>query len=140
LLAGCFSREVYDGIRDFAHVNPLRALVNNPWFVAIGLSFVVGRFVRAKGLSNGMNAATSLYEGLGFGLVSLVAFSALPVHLLLTRLPANARILYLGYALKFGSFAYLLKLFTRYLVFGDDNVFLRPRGQQHRDRRVGDEA
>ncbi len=140
LLAGYFSREVYDGVRQFARVNPLTALVNNPWFVAIGLSYVVGRFIREKGLSIGMNRTTSLYDGIVYGLISVAAFSALPLPLILTRLPANARILYLGYALKLGAFIYLLNLFTRYLVFGDDRVFFRTGGTQRAPRQFGGEA
>jgi hypothetical protein len=130
ILAGYFSREVYDGVRHLARVNPLTAFVNNPWFVAIGLSYVVGRFVRAKGLSLGMSPTVALYDGIVYGLISLVAFSALPLPLILTRLPSNARILYLGYALKLAAFMYLLSLFTRYLVSGDDKVFFRMRGAQ----------
>ena len=140
LLIGYFSREIYDGVRDFARVNPLEAWVNNPWFLPIALCFVVGRFVRDKGLSNGLSAVTSLYEAIGFGLMSLVAFSALPLRLILTGLPVNARILYLGYGLKLGSFLYLVSFFTRYLVFGDDNVFFRPHGRRGRPRKVRDEA
>lgn len=125
LLTGYFSREVYDGIRDFAHVNTLKAFVNNPWFLPITLAFVVGRFVREKGLSKGFHASISMYEGIGFGLVSLVAFSALPLHLLLDGVPSSERILYFWYALKLGTLIYLLSFFTRYLVLGDDNVFFR---------------
>lgn len=129
LLVGCFSREVYDGLRGFAHVNPFEAWVNSPWLLPVTLSYVVGRFVRDKGLSNGVSARASLYEGIGFGLVSLVAFSAFPLHLLWTNLPPNARILYLGYLLKLCSFLYLLRFFTRYLLFGDDKVFFRSYGR-----------
>jgi len=134
MLTGYFSREVYDGLRHFARVNPLTAFVNNPWFVAIALSFVVGRFVRQKGLSTGMSPTASLYDGIVYGLISVVAFSALPLPLVLTRLPSNARILYLGYALKLGAFVYLLSLFTRYLVSGDDMVFFRTRSRQRAPR------
>ena len=137
LLAGYFSREVYDGVRHFARVNPLTSLVNNPWFVALGLSYVVGRFVREKGLSLGMSSTTSLYDGIVYGLISVVAFSALPLNLLVTRLPENARILYVGYALKMVSFIYLLRLFTRCLVLGDDNIFFRTRSMQRGERKFG---
>lgn len=130
ILMGCFSREVYDGVRRFARVNPLDAWVNNPWFLAIALSYVVGHFVRNKGLSNGLNAVNALYEGIGFGFVSLVAFSALPIGLLVTPLPVTARILYLGYVLKFASFFYLFVCLTRYLVCGDDNAFFRAQARR----------
>jgi len=130
LFTGYFSREVYDGIRDFARVNVLQACVNNPWFLPITLSFVVGRFVREKGLSKGLNSSISMYEGIGFGLVSLVAFSALPMQLLLEGIPATERILYFWYALKLGALLYLLRFFTRYLIFGDDDVFFRSHRPQ----------
>ncbi len=123
LFTGYFSREVYDGIRDFARVNTLRACVNNPWFLPVTLSFVVGRFVHGKGLSKGLNASISMYEGIGFGLVSLVAFSALPLQLLLEGIPPAERILYFWYALKLGTLVYLLRFFTRYFILGDDDAF-----------------
>lgn len=131
LFTGYFSREVYDGIREFARVNALKAFVNNPWFIPITLSFVVGSFVRQKGLSKGLTASMSTYEGIGFALVSLVAFSALPLQLLFEGVPATERILYFWYALKLGTLIYLLSFFTRYLVFGDDDAFFR----LHRARR-----
>jgi len=140
LLAGYFSREVYDGIRHFARVNPLTAFVNNPWFVAVGLSYIVGRFVREKGLSIGMSRTTSLYDGIVYGLISVVAFSALPLPLILTRLPSNARILYLGYALKLAAFIYVLSLFTRYLVSSDERVFFRTRSSQRAPRQFGSDT
>ena len=130
LVIGCFSREAYECVRRFARVNPLEAWINNPWFLPIALSYVVGRFVRDKGLSNGLNAINALYEGIGFGLISLVAFSALPIGILATPLPVDTRLLYLGYALKFASFVYLVVCLTRYLVFGDDNAFFRAQSRQ----------
>jgi len=141
LLMGYFSREVYDGLREIAHMSPLTAWVNNPWFLPLALSYVVGRFVRDKGVSTGLNAVTAAYEGIGFGLVALVAFSALPVSLLMALLPSNARILYLGYLLKLGSFVYLVVLFTRYLVIADENAFFgsyvsHRQSQQDPDRDI----
>jgi len=130
LLTGYFSREVYDGIRDFARVNTLKAFVNNPWFLPITLAFVVGRFVREKGLSKGFDASVCMYEGIGFGLLSLVAFSALPLQFLLEGIPSSERILYFWYALKLGTLIYLLSFFTRYLVLGDDDVFFSSRRTQ----------
>lgn len=125
LVVGCFSREAYDVVRRLARVNPFDAWVNNPWFLPIALSYVVGRFVRNKGLSNGLNAVSALYEGIGFGLISLVAFSALPIGLLATPLPPSYRLLYLGYGLKFACWLYLVVCLTRYLIFGNDNAFFR---------------
>ena len=101
--------------------------MNNPWFLSIALSYVVGRFVRNKGVSSGLNAVNALYEGIGFGLISFVAFLAFPMDYLRDPLPSGARILYLGYALKFGCWLYLAGCLTRYLVLGNDNAFFRAR-------------
>jgi hypothetical protein len=125
LVVGCFSREAYDVVRRFARVNRFDAWVNNPWFLPIALSYVVAHFVRNKGISSGLNAVNALYEGIGFGLISLVAFSALPVSFLAIPLPAGARLLYLGYILKIASWLYLAACLTRYLIFGNDSAFFR---------------
>jgi len=131
LVAGCFSREAYDVVRRLARVNPFDAWVNNPWFLPIALSYVVGRFVHNKGLSNGLNTVRALYEGIGFGLISLVAFSALPIGYLTVPLPSSARLLYLGYALKFGCWLYLAACLTCYLILGNDNAFFHARAHRH---------
>jgi uncharacterized membrane protein YsdA (DUF1294 family) len=127
LVTGCFSRETYEGVRHFARVNRFDAWVNNPWFLPIALSYVVAQFVRNKGISNGLNAVNALYEGIGFGLISLVAFSALPMGLLMIPLPSGTRLLYLGYVLKIASWLYLATCLTRYLIFGNDKAFFRAR-------------
>jgi hypothetical protein len=131
LVVGCFSREAYDVVRRLARVNPFDAWVNNPWFLPIALSYVVGRFVRNRGLSNGLNAVSALYEGVGFGLISLVAFSALPIGYLMVPLPPSARPLYLGYALKFGCWLYLAVRLTCYLVCAKDDAFFRARAHRY---------
>jgi len=130
LVAGCFSREAYDVVRLLARVNRFEAWVNNPWFLPIALAYVVARFVRNKGLSNGLSAVSALYEGIGFGLISLVAFSALPIGYLTVPLPPSARLVYLWYALKFGCWLYLAICLTCYLVFGNDNAFFRVRAHR----------
>ena len=130
LLLGCFSREAYDGLRKFAHVNPLDAWVNNPWFLPIALSLVIGRFVRHKGASRGLSGAVSFQEGLGFGLLALVAFSSLPFRLLAAPLPLGARVLYMGYLIKLAAFGYLVVVFTNYLLFGNDNAFFPSRKRE----------
>ena len=136
LVVGFFSREAFDVIRGVARVNPFNAWVNNPWFLPIALSYVVGRFVRDRGVANGLNPLSALYEGIGFGLVSLVAFSALPVRLLAQPLPAGARILYVGYFLKSVSLVYIAVCLARYLG-GDDKAFFRA---QTRTQRAQDET
>jgi hypothetical protein len=130
LAIGLCSCEAYDGIHRFARVNRFEAWVNHPWFLPIALSYVVGRFVRNKGISSGLNAVNALYEGIGFGLISLVAFSALPIGLLATPLPPTYHLLYLGYALKFACWLYLVVSLTRYLIFGNDNAFFRARARR----------
>ncbi len=124
LFIGLFSAEVYQLLRITGRVNALRALVNDDFLVTAGLAIMVGTFAARQAqrfLDEGHEAKD---RGLSLGLISLFAFVPVSATVFWGQLSGN-EILLAFFALKLIAFSYLLTLFLRFFLFGEEDVFAR---------------
>jgi len=128
---GLLPEPAYLGLRELAGVLPQRALVNSARMITVMMAAYVAVFASNRCIQSGLSQAGAQDRALQIGIIALAAF--LPIDFLtLFTLHANplAQDKTLNYAaggIKVLAWWYLLSLFLRYYLLGQEDAFARMR-------------